>query len=300
MHSYFHLCIMVHSMEKVIFYLEEQWYKSCLAEAAQAVRSYGQYGFKADLMVIEAGEEIPEPEYSALYLADSKRLLQMLSDRGAAYCAYSHSANQGEDLKPADYILMEPQWVDRDSLVKIWQRQRHIPWTILETERCIVREFVTGDLEAIYGLYDDEARRFLEAPSEDPDKERKILAAYIDRVYPLCGYGHWAVLDRNCGKLIGRIGFSFPKASAPGPVPDASFGYLLHKDRRGRGIAREVCAALLEYGFSQLGFETVGADAEAANAASVKILQSFGFKEVAREKDQRYYILHMNDWRNKP
>ena len=300
MHSYFHLCIMVHSMEKVIFYLEEQWYKSCLAEAAQAVRSYGQYGFKADLMVIEAGEEIPEPEYSALYLADSKRLLQMLSDRGAAYCAYSHSANQGEDLKPAVYILMEPQWVDRDSLVKIWQRQRHIPWTILETERCIVREFVTGDLEAIYGLYDDEARRFLEAPSEDPDKERKILAAYIDRVYPLCGYGHWAVLDRGTGKLIGRFGFSFPKASAPGPVPDASFGYLLHKDRRGRGIAREVCAALLEYGFSQLGFETVGADAEAANAASVKILQSFGFKEVAREKDQRYYILHMNDWRNKP
>ena len=300
MHSYFHLCIMVHSMEKVIFYLEEQWYKSCLAEAAQAVRSYGQYGFKADLMVIEAGEEIPEPEYSALYLADSKRLLQMLSDRGAAYCAYSHSANQGEDLKPADYILMEPQWVDRDSLVKIWQRQRHIPWTILETERCIVREFVTGDLEAIYGLYDDEARRFLEAPSEDPDKERKILAAYIDRVYPLCGYGHWAVLDRGTGKLIGRFGFSFPKASAPGPVPDASFGYLLHKDRRGRGIAREVCAALLEYGFSQLGFETVGADAEAANAASVKILQSFGFKEVAREKDQRYYILHKNDWRNKP
>lgn len=300
MHSYFHLCIMVHSMEKVIFYLEEQWYKSCLAEAAQAVRSCGQYGFKADLMVIEAGEEIPEPEYSALYLADSKRLLQMLSDRGAAYCAYSHSANQGEDLKPADYILMEPQWVDRDSLVKIWQRQRHIPWTILETERCIVREFVTGDLEAIYGLYDDEARRFLEAPSEDPDKERKILAAYIDRVYPLCGYGHWAVLDRGTGKLIGRFGFSFPKASAPGPVPDASFGYLLHKDRRGRGIAREVCAALLEYGFSQLGFETVGADAEAANAASVKILQSFGFKEVAREKDQRYYILHKNDWRNKP
>lgn len=300
MHSYFHLCIMVHSMEKVIFYLEEQWYKSCIAEAAQAVRSYGQYGFKADLMVIEAGEEIPEPEYSALYLADSKRLLQMLSGRGAAYCAYSHSANQGEELKPADYILMEPQWVDRDSLVKIWQRQRHLPWIILETERCIVREFVTGDLEAICGLYDDEARRFLEAPSEDLDRERKILAAYIDRVYPLCGYGHWAVLDRGTGKLIGRFGFSFPKASAPGPVPDASFGYLLHRDRRGRGIAREVCAALLEYGFSQLGFETVGADAEAANAASVKILQSFGFKEVAREKDQRYYILHMNDWRNKP
>ena len=270
---------MVHSMiEKVIFYLEEQWYKSCLAEAAEAVRSYAQYGFGTDLLVIEAGEGIPEPEYSALYLADSKRLLQMLSDRGAAFCAYSHSANQGEELRPADYVLMEPQWVDRDSLVKIWQRQRHLPWTILETERSVVREFVPEDLEAIYELYDDEARRYLEAPSEDLDKERKILTAYIDRVYPLCGYGHWAVLDRGSGKLIGRIGFSFPKSSAPGPVPDAS--------------------ALLDYGFAQLGFETVGADAEISNAASVKILKSFGFTEVAREKDQRYYILHKTNWRN--
>lgn len=290
---------MVHSMiEKVIFYLEEQWYKSCLAEAAEAVRSYAQYGFGTDLLVIEAGEGIPEPEYSALYLADSKRLLQMLSDRGAAFCAYSHSANQGEELRPADYVLMEPQWVDRDSLVKIWQRQRHLPWTILETERSVVREFVPEDLEAIYELYDYEARRYLEAPSEDLDKERKILTAYIDRVYPLCGYGHWAVLDRGTGKLIGRIGFSFPKSSAPGPVPDASFGYLLHRQHRGRGLAREVCAALLDYGFAQLGFETVGADAEISNAASVKILQSFGFTEVAREKDQRYYILHKTNWRN--
>ena len=53
----------MHSMiEKVFFYLEEQWYKSCLAEAAEAARSYAQYGFGTDLLVIEAGEGIPEPE----------------------------------------------------------------------------------------------------------------------------------------------------------------------------------------------------------------------------------------------
>ena len=191
---------------------------------------------------------------------------------------------------------MEPQWVDRDSIVKIWQRQRHLPWTILETQRCVVREFVPGDLDAIYELYDEEALRYLEGPSEDRERERKILTAYIDRVYRLCGYGHWAVLLRGSGALIGRIGFSFPKSPAPGPVPDAAFGYLLHRDWRGQGIAREVCGALLDYGFGQLGFETIGADAETSNEISVKILRSFGFSEVAREKDQRYYILHKKDW----
>ena len=288
---------MVHSMiEKVCFYLEEQWYKDCLAEAAEALQSFKRYGFDSDLWVVEAGEEIPKPEYRTLYLADSERLLRMLADRGAAFCAYSHAANKGEDLSLADYVLMEPQWVDRDSIVKIWQRQRHLPWTILETQRCVVREFVPGDLDAIYELYDEEALRYLEGPTEDRERERKILTAYIDRVYRLCGYGHWAVLLRGSGALIGRIGFSVPKSPAPGPVPDAAFGYLLHRDWRGQGIAREVCGALLDYGFGQLGFETIGADAETSNEISVKILRSFGFSEVAREKDQRYYILHKKDW----
>ena len=291
------LCIMMHSMvEKVFFYLDEQWYKECLPEAAEAVRAFRGYGFESDLWVVESGDVLPDPEYDALYIADSERLLRQLQDLGAASCGYSHSGNGGQAPKRADYILMEPQWVDRDSLVKIWQRQRRLPWTILETARCVVREFVPEDLEAIRALYDEEAERFLEAPSEDTEKERKILEAYIDRVYRLCGYGHWAVISRQTGELIGRIGFSFPNSSAPGPAPDATFGYLVRKDMRGKGIAREVCAALIEYGFSQLGFELIGADTALSNNASDKILRSFGFREVARREDQRYYILNKKEW----
>lgn len=293
---------MMHSMvEKVFFYLDEQWYKECLPEAAEAVRAFRGYGFESDLWVVESGDVLPDPEYDALYIADSERLLRQLQDLGAASCGYYHGGqtpgNGGlTPIKRADYILMEPQWVDRDSLVKIWQRQRRLPWTILETARCEVREFVPEDLEAIRALYDEEARRFLEVPSEDTEKERKILEAYIDRVYRLCGYGHWAVISRQTGELIGRIGFSFPNSSAPGPAPDASFGYLVRKDLRGKGIAREVCAALIEYGFSQLGFERIGADTALSNTASAKILRSFGFREVARREDQRYYILNKKEW----
>lgn len=291
------LCIMMHSMvEKVFFYLDEQWYKECLPEAAEAVRAFRGYGFESDLWVVESGDVLPDPEYDALYIADSERLLRQLQDLGAASCGYSHSGNGGQAPKRADYILMEPQWVDRDSLVKIWQRQRRLPWTILETARCVVREFVPEDLEAIRALYDEEAERFLEAPSEDTEKERKILEAYIDRVYRLCGYGHWAVISRQTGELIGRIGFSFPDSSAPGPAPDATFGYLVRKDMRGKGIAREVCAALIDYGFSQLGFERIGADTALSNTVSDKILRSFGFREVARREDQRYYILNKKEW----
>ena len=312
-------------MKRIVILLEEKWHTESLPDAATAVRAYQEYGFDTDLWILEeqdriTGEQsaipneptsdtvtgpngphssILSPEVAdTLFIADSARLLRQLADAGAAFCAYSHGGNSGEDLSAAEYILMEPQWVDEDSLVKIWQRQRNIPWTILETERCVVREFVPEDTDALYELYDEEARRFLEPPSGNRPLEREILTSYIRRVYRLCGYGHWAVICKKTGELIGRMGFAFPPSPAPvcDPVPDAMFGYLVRSDRRRQGITREVGAAILQYGFEKLGFTAIGADAAVSNTVSDKILRNFSFIPVAEVQKQRYYILHGTDW----
>ena len=316
-------------MKRIVILLEEKWHTESLPDAAAAVRTYQEYSFDTDLWILEeqdriTGEQsaipheptsdtvtgpngphssILSPEVAdTLFIADSERLLRQLAEAGAAFCAYSHGGNSGEDLSAAEYILMEPQWVDEDSLVKIWQRQRNIPWTILETERCIVREFVPEDTDALYELYDEEARRFLEPPSGNRPLEREILTSYIRRVYRLCGYGHWAVICKKTGELIGRMGFAFPPSPAPvcDPVPDAMFGYLVRSDRRRQGITREVGAAILQYGFEKLGFTAIGADAAVSNTVSDKILRNFSFIPVAEVQKQRYYILHGIDWDHCP
>ena len=341
-------------MKRIVILLEEKWHTESLPDAAAAVRAYQEYGFDTDLWILEeqdriTGEQsaipneptsdtvtgpngphssILSPEVAdTLFIADSARLLRQLADAGAAFCAYSHGGNSGEDLSAAEYILMEPQWVDEDSLVKIWQRQRNIPWTILETERCVVREFVPEDTDALYELYDEEARRFLEPPSGNRPLEREILTSYIRRVYRLCGYGHWAVICKKTGELIGRMGFAFPPSPGPeragaekqteteqqseaadaenpapvcDPVPDAMFGYLVRSDRRRQGITREVGAAILQYGFEKLGFTAIGADAAVSNTVSDKILRNFSFIPVAEVQKQRYYILHGTDWDHCP
>ena len=316
-------------MKRIVILLEEKWHTESLPDAAAAVRAYQEYGFDTDLWILEeqdriTGEQsaipneptsdtvtgpngphssILSPEVAdTLFIADSARLLRQLAEADAAFCAYSHGGNSGEDLSAAEYILMEPQWVDEDSLVKIWQRQRNIPWTILETERCIVREFVPEDTDALYDLYDEEAKRFLEPPSRNRSLEREILTSYIRRVYRLCGYGHWAVICKKTGELIGRMGFAFPPSPAPvcDPVPDAMFGYLVRSDRRRQGITREVGAAILQYGFEKLGFTAIGADAAVSNTVSDKILRNFSFIPVAEVQKQRYYILHETDWNRRP
>ena len=316
-------------MKRIVILLEEKWHTESLPDAAAAVRAYQESGFDTDLWILEeqdriTGEQsaipneptsdtvtgpngphssILSPEVAdTLFIADSERLLRQLAEAGAAFCAYSHGGNSGEDLSAAEYILMEPQWVDEDSLVKIWQRQRNIPWTILETERCVVREFVPEDTDALYELYDEEARRFLEPPSGNRPLEREILTSYIRRVYRLCGYGHWAVICKKTGELIGRMGFAFPPSPAPvcDPVPDAMFGYLVRSDRRRQGITREAGAAILQYGFEKLGFTAIGADAAVSNTVSDKILRNFSFIPVAEVQKQRYYILHGTDWDHCP
>ena len=92
------------------------------------------------------------------------------------------------------------------------------------------------------------------------------------------------------------MGYSFVSSSSPDSMSEVSFGYLLRADWRGRGIAREVGADILAYGFTMLGFASIGADADVSNAASDKILRYFGFLPVAEEKDQRYYRLIKEDW----
>ena len=294
--------IMMRDMERIIILLEEKWNTESRPGAEAAVSVYRKYSFDTDVCIL-AEQDMTVPgacrnTFDTLYIADSARLLQLLIDCGAAFCAYSHSGNSAEDLGAADYVLMELQWVDRDSLIKIWQRQRNIPWTILETERCVVREFVPEDLDAIYELYDVDARRFLEPPSMNRSLEKEILSAYIRRVYRLCGYGHWAVILKKSGGLIGRMGFAFPPSTDPklSPVPDAMFGYLVKSDQRGKGIAVETGAAILQYGFDKLGFEAIGAEAAVSNTVSDKILRNFSFIPVAEERNQRYYILHKKNW----
>ena len=248
-----------------------------------------------------------QPE-NTLILCDSGERIRVLQKMGYCAAGYSHAGNGSEQFRGVSYIIQEPDLVDLDSYEKIYERGAGLPWTILKTRRCLVREFTVDDLEGIYSLYDDRARMFLEPPSEDRAHEREILQAYIERIYGLYGFGHWAVLTTDPaapgtmdplapGTLIGRIGFSAVTADKEAQAAalgvsgiDADFGFLVAASCRGTGIAQEVCEALLRYGFECLGFLRVSADADPRNGASIRLLQKLGFTAVGRADGKIFFI----------
>lgn len=256
-----------------------------------------------------------QPE-NTLILCDSGERIRTLQKMGFCTAGYSHAGSRSEQFRGVSYIIQEPDLVDFDSYEKIYERGAGLPWTILKTRRCLVREFTVDDLEGIYSLYDDRARMFLEPPSEDRAHEREILQAYIERIYGLYGFGHWAVLTTDPaapgttdpaapgtmeplapGTLIGRIGFSAVTAEKEAQAAalgvsgiDADFGFLVAASCRGTGIAQEVCEALLRYGFDYLGFLRVSADADPRNGASIRLLQKLGFTAVGRSDGKIFFI----------
>jgi RimJ/RimL family protein N-acetyltransferase len=182
---------------------------------------------------------------------------------GFCTAGYSHAGNRSEQFRGVSYIIQEPDLVDFDSYEKIYERGAGLPWTILKTRRCLVREFTVDDLEGIYSLYDDRARMFLEPPSEDRAHEREILQAYIERIYGLYGFGHWAVLTTDAaapGKMDAAL-LGTTDAALPGSMDAAA---PETKDEAASGKMNPLVPGTL---IGRIGFSAVTAEKEAQAAA---------------------------------
>ena len=276
-----------------------------ISEIDRAVKMLETAGFMSGVLKEEQCGSVNRQE--TLLLCGDARLLSRMAAEGFYVTGYANADNAGEHFSGVPYIVQEPDLVDPDSYIKIYQRAAGLPWTILRTEHCLVREFTLDDLDGIYSLYDDQARRFLEPPSEDRAREKEILRAYIDRIYGLYGFGHWAVTALNMSgtqKLIGRVGFAAITAEQELEAremgiscPDADFGFLISRQCRGKGIAYEVCRALIRYGFEELGFARIRADAKPGNAASLSLLHRLGFIQAGTSPDGRhvFYLDYSHD-----
>ena len=271
---------------KIIFIIEEKTAPFCAHELDEVAAALSEEGLEALVIRADghekaAAREIPS-NASALYLADSAALFQMLRSSGLPAAGYLHAGRNGESFQGAAYLVERPQDIDRDSYQKIYERAAGLPWTIAETARCLIREMTVDDVESLYPLYEDEqARRFLKPLCPDHDKEREIVKAYIDKVYGLFGYGMWVVIRKSDGALIGRVGFE------TGRKKEAPLGYLFRKDCRRQGYAFEACDAVMRFAREELGF--TGEDAaplltayvEEENTASRRLLSRLGFMQAA-------------------
>lgn len=121
-------------------------------------------------------------------------------------CDNSEDAEATESIPSVDMYAEGLEEVDFTFLNHIYERHHNIPWTILETERCSVREFSMDYLDELFEMYAGDGMTDYMEPLFDYEQEKEYQQAYIEHMYRFYGYGMWIVCDKQTGHLIGRAG----------------------------------------------------------------------------------------------
>lgn len=168
---------------------------------------------------------------------------------------------------------------------------------IIETQRTILRPFSLDDVDAVVSfLGDPEVMRF----SLNGPYDRNQCEAFVKNNmehHRLKGYALCAVVFKENGKVIGYCGFYDQVIDG---MEEVEVGYRLHTDYWNQGIATEVAAAVIDYGFRQLKCQRLISIIEADNAGSIRVAEKNG---MHHEKDAvfkdavpvRIYSIHSNN-----
>lgn len=232
---------------------------------------------KKYLRKIEWARDCPAlPEPGVLYLCDDPKQARRLQEAGCPVLAYFHEGNQGADFGGVKYGCENPKELEEEYFERIYRRLMKIPWDILETKRCLIRETVERDVEDFYELYaQPQITRYMEDLYPEPEQEKQYVREYIEKVYAFYEFGVWTVLEKETEAVIGRAGFYYREG-----FENPELGFVIGVPWQGKGIALEVCRACLQYGRDVLGFERVNAMVHPQNTVSKRLCERLGFAEA--------------------
>ena len=206
-------------------------------------------------------------------VTDCEKEARVLRAAGKPVAVYLHQGNEDQNLSDFLYAVEDPEDLDPDYMEKVCRRLLGLPWKILETERCVIRETTVDDVEDFYEIYKDPGiTEHMEDLYPEKEREREYIREYIEKVYTFWEFGVWTVVERESGAVIGRAGVSYREG-----FEDPELGFIIGVPWQRKGYAEEVCRAILTYGKDVLGFETVQALVEPGNEASLRLCSKLGF-----------------------
>ncbi|MGC3994736.1 MAG: GNAT family N-acetyltransferase [Propionicimonas sp.] len=155
---------------------------------------------------------------------------------------------------------------------------------LVRTDRLVARRFVPSDVDAALAYLGDPAVMEFIEPCFDRARAAEFIKAAGMAPEPLV----WAVELRSTGHLIGHVIFH-PWAGSTA----WELGWILRQDAWGKGYATELSAALIEYGFSQLGIGHIIAEAVPTNHASIAAIERAGItRSPDLDKDLPVWSIH--------
>lgn len=214
-----------------------------------------------------------EGQRGVLYVTDDAQTARGLKKRGRAVLVYLHPGNEDQDFSEFLFAVEDPEDLEAEYVERVYRRLKGMPWNILETERCLIRETTPEDVEDFYRIYSHPSiTKYMEGLYPEMEAEKAYVREYIEKVYTFFGFGIWTVVEKAGGAVIGRAGFSYREG-----FQEPELGFIIGVPWQRQGYAEEVCRGILDYGRRALEFTRVQALVEPGNTASLKLCGNLGF-----------------------
>ena len=243
---------------------------------------------KNDKPEIPLSKEKQEIHNNIILISTDQKLLDFAKSKNIPTIGYQ-PIGSGYFLH-ADMIAEGFEEVDAVFFQRIYQRHYHIPWTILETKRCIVRELALSDLPELFAMYAEDGMTDYLDPLYDYKEEFEYQKAYIENMYGFYGYGMWLVFEKETGVLIGRVGIEH-REETDGVL---ELGYAIRTGWQRQGYAFEVCQAVLSYAKEELQMEEIHCFIQKENQKSIKLAEKLGFhyekEQICEEKSVSDFV----------
>jgi RimJ/RimL family protein N-acetyltransferase len=166
---------------------------------------------------------------------------------------------------------------------------------LTETARLRLRQVSDGDLDALYRIWTEPAVRRFFWDGEVISKERAEAAVREGSAdFAKHGFGLWVAEEGGC-----LIGFCGLRRLDYAPGVEILYGFApSHWDR---GFATEVAAAMLRYGFEEVGLDCILGITDKENTASRRVLEKLGMtfeKQALHEgREELRYSISREDFR---
>ena len=225
----------------------------------------------------QAPEQSPGTEEDGvLWITDRGQRAQELLRQDCPVLAWLHEDNRDQDFSGVRYACEDIGGLDYNYLEKVYRRYAGIPWDILTTDRCLIRETVAADLDELYAIYAvPPITKYTEGLYPERAREEAYLQDYTENMYYFYNYGVWTICEKTTGQVIGRAGFSNREG-----FEDPELGFVIGVPWQRQGYATEVCKAMLEYGKEELGFEQVQMLVMPENEISLHLAERLGFSQL--------------------
>lgn len=174
--------------------------------------------------------------------------------------------------------------------------------TLIHTPRLLLRELTDADHAALYEMYQDpRMNRYLGGPPPPREEYWKKVRETWPAYYARHGFGLWAAVRREDGRLMGRCGLLSQEVDGERHVEVA---YALAPEFRGRGYATEAARASRDHAFRTLDAPHVISLILPDNTPSIRVAERNGmtFWKMAdfRGWHVRVYRITRAEWEKLP